>query len=175
MEEAKDDAVREWAGPWLGHWPSGEGRSTRRTNLQPLFDSEDAAPGSAEASSSQSAPHGTNGETEVSLEQAMAQIAQLRGAVAELKARTPTITSLERMVEQAVRSSNRPARSAPEQSPFHLLFFPCADGYRIEPRDGPPPAVGSTVEVDGARFDVTREGPSPLPGDDRRCAYMLAR
>lgn len=105
----------------------------------------------------------------------MAEVAQLRAAVADLKERAPTVATLERMVEQAVRSSVDPARSAPEQSPFHLLFFPSADGYRIETCDGPPPPVGSTVEVDGARFDVTREGPSPLPGDERRCAYLLAR
>jgi hypothetical protein len=173
MDEAKDDAVREWAGPWLQHWPSGESQSERRRNLRPLFDSGDAA--SAEASAPTRVEHSPNVDADEALGRALAEIERLRTAVAALETRTPTLTSLERMVDRAVRSSNGIDRSSPRHSPFHLLFFPSASGYRIETREGPAPAVGSTVEVEGARFDVARQGPSPLPGDDRRCVYVLAR
>jgi hypothetical protein len=54
----------------------------------------------------------------------------------------------------------------------HLLFLPLPDGYRLQEREGAPPARGDLVEIDGAGFSVLRQGPSPLPGDRRRCAYL---
>jgi hypothetical protein len=37
------------------------------------------------------------------------------------------------------------------------------------------PTVGEVLEEeDVGRMVVTRIGPSPLPGDDRRCAYLQA-
>ena len=38
-------------------------------------------------------------------------------------------------------------------------------------REGDPPAVGATVENGETMLQVTKLGPSPLPGDRRRCAY----
>ena len=56
----------------------------------------------------------------------------------------------------------------------YLLFVWKPTGYELHERDGELPAVGSVLdEVDG-RMLVTRVGPSPLPGDDRRCAYLQA-
>lgn len=52
-----------------------------------------------------------------------------------------------------------------------LLFLGKPTGYELRERDGEPPQVGSEVEVDDARLQVTKIGPSPLPGDARRCAY----
>ena len=55
----------------------------------------------------------------------------------------------------------------------HLLFVWSASGYRLHERDGDPPAVGAEVEVDEGRSGrVSKVGPSPLPGDERRCAYV---
>jgi hypothetical protein len=55
----------------------------------------------------------------------------------------------------------------------HLLFVWRPTGYRLEQRDGEPPAVGAEVEVgDGATQRVSKVGPSPLPGDARVCAYL---
>ena len=55
----------------------------------------------------------------------------------------------------------------------HLLFVWRTSGYRLEEREGEPPAVGETVDVgDGAVQRVGKLGPSPLPGDSRRCAYL---
>src|SRR5215218_8049524 len=47
-----------------------------------------------------------------------------------------------------------------------------ADGLRE--RDGELPAVGTVLDEEEGRMLVTRIGPSPLPGDDRRCAYLQA-
>jgi hypothetical protein len=56
-----------------------------------------------------------------------------------------------------------------------LLFVPSPQGYRIEEREGEAPQLGDAVELGGGRFVVNRVGPSPYPGDDRRCAFLLTR
>jgi hypothetical protein len=57
----------------------------------------------------------------------------------------------------------------------YLLFIWKPSGYELAEREGEPPAPGTQVEAgdDGkARFFVSKIGPSPLPGDDRPCAYL---
>jgi hypothetical protein len=54
----------------------------------------------------------------------------------------------------------------------HLLFVWTPSGYRLEERDGDPPAIGDAVELDGRSERVSKIGPSPLPGDSRPCAYL---
>jgi hypothetical protein len=57
----------------------------------------------------------------------------------------------------------------------HLLFVSKPSGYELLERDGEPPAPGTEVELDeGARFVVSKLGPSPLPDDARACAYLQA-
>jgi hypothetical protein len=56
----------------------------------------------------------------------------------------------------------------------HLLFVSKPSGYELVERDGEAPEPGSEVELgdDGLRFTVSKIGPSPLPQDDRSCAYL---
>jgi hypothetical protein len=56
----------------------------------------------------------------------------------------------------------------------HLLFVSKPSGYELVERDGDPPEPGSELEVgdNGLRFTVAKLGPSPLPQDDRVCAYL---
>ena len=59
----------------------------------------------------------------------------------------------------------------------YLLFVSKPSGYELAEREGDLPAPGTEVHVDedaGARFFVTKVGPSPLPGDERPCAYLHA-
>ncbi|MGH3081190.1 MAG: hypothetical protein ACRDNH_08660 [Gaiellaceae bacterium] len=56
----------------------------------------------------------------------------------------------------------------------YLLFVWKPTGYELHERDGELPALGSVLEEEDGRMVVTRVGPSPLPGDDRRCAYLQA-
>jgi hypothetical protein len=56
----------------------------------------------------------------------------------------------------------------------YLLFVSKPTGYELRERDGELPAVGSVLEENEGRMMVTRIGPSPLPGDERRCAYLQA-
>ena len=55
----------------------------------------------------------------------------------------------------------------------HLLLVPTADGYRLVPRDGLPPAAGDEVVVGGVRYGVLRGGRSPFPADRRPCLLAL--
>jgi hypothetical protein len=54
----------------------------------------------------------------------------------------------------------------------HLLFVWKPSGWELREREGDPPAVGEEVEEDAVRMTVTKVAPSPLPDDDRRCAYL---
>ena len=56
----------------------------------------------------------------------------------------------------------------------YLLFIWKPTGYELREREGDVPSVGSVLDEEDGRMKVTRIGPSPLPGDDRRCAYLQA-
>jgi hypothetical protein len=58
----------------------------------------------------------------------------------------------------------------------HLLLAPTNEGYVLTEREGEAPrsgapVIGAEMNVEG-RFVVSRVGPSPLPLDPRRCAYL---
>jgi len=54
----------------------------------------------------------------------------------------------------------------------HLLFVWKPSGYELRERDGDVPAVDDEVEEDGKQMRVTKVTSSPLPRDERRCAYV---
>ncbi|HEV8602174.1 MAG TPA: hypothetical protein VGQ68_02130 [Gaiellaceae bacterium] len=56
----------------------------------------------------------------------------------------------------------------------HILFVSKPTGYELVERGGEPPAIGSTVELDGqeGHWIVSRISLSPLPQDRRPCAYL---
>jgi hypothetical protein len=56
----------------------------------------------------------------------------------------------------------------------HILFVSRPTGYELVERDGDPPTPGTQVDLEenGARFEVVKVAPSPLPQDDRPCAYL---
>jgi hypothetical protein len=57
----------------------------------------------------------------------------------------------------------------------HLLFVPTGKRYLLMNMEGPAPGVGNEVALDGGqRFVVTKLADSPLPADERRCAYLEA-
>ena len=87
--------------------------------------------------------------------------------------------------EGSAHSSDRGALSAPADSrrvaldwPHHdhLLFVPMNTGYTLVARSGDVPPVlfefdGKEFGLDG-RFRVSKIGASPLPSDERDCAYL---
>ena len=60
----------------------------------------------------------------------------------------------------------------------YLLFISRPTGYELAEREGEPPELGSEVELDegaGDRFVVSKVATSPLPQDERPCAYLQER
>ena len=55
----------------------------------------------------------------------------------------------------------------------HTLLVAAPEGYSFAEVDAPPPAPGARVEHGGKDYTVWRVGPSPLPGDPRRCAFLV--
>jgi chromosome segregation ATPase len=76
-----------------------------------------------------------------------------------------------RELEQAVEAAS--AAQAP-QATQHLLFVQTGARYEVLERDGAPPVEGDEVELDEARFVVTKLGRSPYARDPRPCAYLQA-
>ncbi|MFL5944170.1 MAG: hypothetical protein ACJ74C_01850 [Gaiellaceae bacterium] len=56
----------------------------------------------------------------------------------------------------------------------YLLFVSKPSGYELREAEGEVPSVGAEVEQDDGEFRVSKVAPSPLPGDSRPCAYLLA-
>ena len=99
----------------------------------------------------------------------------------------PSLDRLGELIERVVALLDE-VRLAPEPAPREeivleqhnpgpapagwVAFVSSPDGYRLVQRDGPPPARGAALELDGGVFVVLRLGPSPLPGDRRRCAVV---
>jgi hypothetical protein len=55
----------------------------------------------------------------------------------------------------------------------YLLFLSRPSGYELLERDGEAPEPGAEVEIeDGGRYTVIKLAPSPLPQDERTCAYL---
>jgi hypothetical protein len=59
----------------------------------------------------------------------------------------------------------------------YLLFVPTADGYQLVEQEGNAPALLDDVSLPGDEhsFCVIKVARSPLPDDDRVCAYLEQR
>ena len=55
----------------------------------------------------------------------------------------------------------------------YLLFVSTPTGYELREQEGELPNLGDQVEVDGRQLQITKLGVSPLPGDDRPCAFSV--
>jgi hypothetical protein len=77
----------------------------------------------------------------------------------------------EREAELVDREDRRPA--VPDAGPPELAFVPGTAYGLVELENGTGSAVGSELELDGVKYVVARIGPSPLPADARRCAYLV--
>lgn len=69
-------------------------------------------------------------------------------------------------------SSVQDEPAATQQTTVELLFVPGAE-YRLIPAEGRELTRGSLLELEGEEYAVARIGRSPLPRDDRPCAYLV--
>jgi hypothetical protein len=65
-------------------------------------------------------------------------------------------------------------RTALRVATTHVRLYCRPTGYAFEEADEPPPPVGELVGMEDGAFVVERFGPSPLPGDCRRCAILVS-
>jgi len=57
----------------------------------------------------------------------------------------------------------------------YVLFVWSPAGYTLREVDGDPPHVGEELDDNGHTLVVNKIGASPLPGDDRACAYSVGK
>jgi hypothetical protein len=96
-----------------------------------------------------------------------------------IEQRERTLDERERTLEARERALEERARTAPEpdsaleepEAPPMLAFLP-GPAYRLVELDEAAVSAREVV-VDGETFEIARLGPSPLPGDNRRCAYLV--
>ena len=63
-------------------------------------------------------------------------------------------------------------RDEPASPVGHVRLFALADRYTVSDSDEPCPRTGDVVRVGAGECVVVRVGPSPFPGDKRRCAVL---
>jgi hypothetical protein len=57
----------------------------------------------------------------------------------------------------------------------YVLFVWSPAGYTLREVDGDPPHVGDELDDNGHTLIVNKLGASPLPGDDRTCAFSVGK
>ena len=100
---------------------------------------------------------------------------ELRRAAVERREREVSARE-ERVTDVASQLDGIDATLSPEQPDAalstQLAFIPGLD-YRLVEIDRPDLFPGAAIELEGEEYLVARTGPSPLPGDRRRCAYLV--
>jgi hypothetical protein len=83
----------------------------------------------------------------------------------------PEVPAIEPDWRGRIESYVSPGENGPDR---HLRFISTPSGYTLMEEKGQPPSPGSIVVVPEqlGPFLVMRLGPSPLPNDDRICAYL---
>lgn len=129
------------------HWPDRDSGPPRRDRLERrLF---------------------RDSEREAEIESVQLALRQIELAAAAKAA------EIERL-EEAVGSTNGTGQgeAEPTTAATYLVFAPTREGYGLRVAEGDVPAPGARIRVDHIDRVVAKLGPSPLPGDDRRCAYL---
>jgi len=147
---APDDAmdVERTRGADWPHWPDRGNGPTRRDRLERrLF---------------------RDSEREAEIAGAHETIRRIEHAAS---AKAMEIDRLERVLGVEPAPVPEP-ESEPEVRGDHLLFAWTPQGYALRDGLGDIPTVGSRVSVNGHEYAVAKLARSPLPGDERRCAYL---
>jgi hypothetical protein len=74
--------------------------------------------------------------------------------------------------ELAARDAAGMRQTGDQPEATSLVFVP-GESYRLVEAEHQAVRRGDSLELDGEEYVVVRIGPSPLPDDDRRCAYLV--
>ena len=123
-------------------------------------------------------------ERESRVAEAEAELARRRGELGAVELRRAAVEQRERAITvredriAELGSHTNEVDGAPSSAlsglvfTVELAFVPGLD-YRLVEIEHPDLARGVAIEVEGEEYEVARTGPSPLPGDRRRCAYLV--
>jgi hypothetical protein len=121
-------------------------------------------------------------EREARVSEAEADVARRRQELGAVELKRAAVERRERAVEAREEQvaefetelAGRTDASLPSAEPqlVELAFVP-GDRYRLVEIDATSLTVGYSFEIDDAEFVVSRITHSPLPGDARRCAYLV--
>jgi hypothetical protein len=103
------------------------------------------------------------------------ELARARELLDERAARAAELDENTAQWPRAVREETAPVVELLRSPSTHLLSVPGPGCYALVERVGPPPEVGQKVTLvdgDDRHLVVTRVGESPLPLDQRECAYL---
>jgi hypothetical protein len=118
------------------------------------------------------------GVREERLREEEARLARRRGELGAVELKRAAVEQREQAValrEAELTAREETARSggAEEQThPTELLFVPGVS-YQLLESEHAAIRRGAALELDGEEYVVAKVGPSPLPGDGRRCAYLV--
>jgi hypothetical protein len=104
-----------------------------------------------------------------------ADLTRRRSELGAVELKRASVEQRERAVaEREASLEERELRLPGERVPaaVDLAFVP-GERYRLIELDEQPLGPGATLDVGGEEHVVVRIGPSPLPGDARRCAYLV--
>lgn len=119
-------------------------------------------------------------EREKALSEAEADLARRRQDLGAVELKRAAVERRERAVETkeselAELEEQLSARAAADQripESIELVFVP-GERYRLVEIDDTFLLPGTDLDVEGVGYSVVRIGRSPLPGDARRCAYLV--
>ena len=115
------------------------------------------------------------GEREERVQEQEAELARRREELGAVELKRAALERRERALEEreeALASTAATEAQPDESSPTPLLAFVPGHAYRLVDVQLDGALSGATVLVEGEPYVVSRIGPSPLPGDARRCAYL---
>ena len=147
------DVERKRGADWP-HWPDRGNGPNRRDRLERrLFRDSEREAEIAAAS-----------ETIRRIEQAAAakaaEVERLEAAVKQLNGSVPVLL---------------PGPEPEVEKAGYLVFAWTPGGYALHERTGDLPEIGALVSVNGNEYAVAKLARSPLPDDERRCAYLEPR
>jgi hypothetical protein len=160
------DVERKRGADWP-HWPERGNGPQRRDRLERrLFRDSEREAEIAAAS-----------ETIRRIEQAAAakaaEVERLAAAVEQLNGSAPTEPEPEPFLE--AEPDVEPTPEPEVEKTGYLVFAWTPGGYTLHENSGRVPEVGALMSIDGHEYAVAKLSRSPLPGDERRCAYLEPR
>ena len=101
------------------------------------------------------------------------ELARRREELGAVELKRAALERRERAVAEREETLADQAGAEEDPSPSPLLVFLPGAAYSLVEIEHPPVRPGTALALESGEYVVARTGPSPLPGDTRRCAYVV--